>query len=170
MNRAQAFFAQPGVVAVTGHRLNRLKPAVATQLSHICETTFQHADPACALLSCLADGTDLIAAMAWPKTHRLLSLLPVPVPMWRSILCDLVDPQAFEDVLARTVPDTIASQGTPDYEALADAMVARCDRLFAVWNGEPGLPGGTGSVVARARAAGKPVLHLALEGDRLFFP
>jgi len=49
-------------------------------------------------------------------------------------------------------------------------MVLRCDRLFAVWNGAPGRPGGTGSVVARAVAAGKPVLHLALLGDRLFFP
>jgi len=107
MNRPADFFDHPGVVAVTGHCLNRMTPPVAARLLEICQTTFREADPDCILLSCLADGTDLIAAMAWPESRRLHSLLPVPLPRWRAILGDLVDPGMLDGVLARTVPEII---------------------------------------------------------------
>lgn len=47
---------------------------------------------------------------------------------------------------------------------LARHLATTCDRLIAVWNGRPGQPGGTGSVVARARALGREVLRIDPSG------
>lgn len=159
-----SFFSTPGRVAVTGHRLNRLPPPLPDRLSAACTRFFGTPHPECRLISCLADGTDLIAADAWPDDRVLETLLPVPVEAWRRIVSRSTDLCALTRALARSTPMVLLSQGdAPDYDALADRLVASCDRLFAVWDGDPGKPGGTGSVVARARAQGKPVLHLPLE-------
>jgi hypothetical protein len=49
--------------------------------------------------------------------------------------------------------------------AAGQAVVERCDHLFAVWDGRPGRgPGGTADVVAYARARGRPVTVLWVDG------
>lgn len=157
-----SIFQQPGIVGVTGHRLNRLPDPLPGTLLDMCRHLFGTPHPDCALLSCLADGTDLIAAAAWPETHVLKSLLPVDVETWRQIVSSSTTLDQLDDALARSTPEVLPNEGQPDYGALADALIDRCDRLFAVWDGAAGKPGGTGSVVARARALGKPVFHLPL--------
>jgi hypothetical protein len=47
------------------------------------------------------------------------------------------------------------------YMALGYLVVDSCDLLLAAWNGRPAAAlGGTGDVVAYARAVGRPVVHL----------
>jgi hypothetical protein len=49
--------------------------------------------------------------------------------------------------------------------AAGQAVVQRCDHLFAVWDGRPSRgPGGTADVVAYARARGRPVTVLWVDG------
>jgi hypothetical protein len=51
------------------------------------------------------------------------------------------------------------------YLAAGQAMVDRCDHVFAIWDGRParGL-GGTADIVTYARARGRPVTVLWVEG------
>ncbi len=156
------FFATPGRVAVTGHRLNRLPAPLPARLFARCQALFGTPHPDCVLMSCLADGTDLIAASAWPRDRTLETLLPVTVPVWRQIVSEFTALDTLDAALARSTPVVLSEGADPDYRALADRLIAECDRLFAVWDGAPGKPGGTGSVVARAHEMGKPVLHLPL--------
>lgn len=158
----EGFFASPGCVAVTGHRLDRLPDPMPERLMAACRDLYGVPHRECNLLSCLADGTDLIAAAAWPADRLLETLLPVPVALWHSHVQPSEAARQLRAALARSRPEILAPAGPPDFVALADRLVSRCDRLFAVWDGRPGKPGGTGSVVARARALGKPVLHLPL--------
>ncbi|SNY38907.1 nucleoside 2-deoxyribosyltransferase [Paractinoplanes atraurantiacus] len=51
------------------------------------------------------------------------------------------------------------------YLAAGQAMVDRCDHLFAVWDGRPARGvGGTADIVRYARAQGRPVTVLWVEG------
>lgn len=69
----------------------------------------------------------------------------------------------LDDALARADVSILNNAAVPDYTALAKQLVVRTDRILAVWDGEPGRPGGTGSVVRYAHTQGKPVLHIPLE-------
>jgi len=123
---------------------------------------FATAHPNCVLVSCFADGTDLIAAQAWPRSHRLEGLLPVPISRWRPILAESMATAVLDEVLARAHVTVLTDGQDPNYVQLADRLVDRVDRLLAVWDGEAGRAGGTGSVVRAASAQGKPVLHIPL--------
>jgi hypothetical protein len=51
--------------------------------------------------------------------------------------------------------------GPAAYAALGQVLVDQCDVLLAAWNGRPAQDaGGTGGVVAYARACRKPLVHL----------
>lgn len=51
--------------------------------------------------------------------------------------------------------------GPAAYAALGQVLVDQCDVLVAAWNGQPAQDaGGTGGVVAYARACRKPLVHL----------
>ncbi len=156
----QAFFAKPGTVAVTGHRANRITAVAEAQLAQICAGLFKAAHRECALLSCLASGADTVAAETWPEAHELRTLLPVPVADWRSLIRPEMAVSRFDHLVNRAAPEILCHGAAPDYAALADALLDRSDRLFAIWDGATGRPGGTGSVVGKARARGMPVLHL----------
>lgn len=54
-----------------------------------------------------------------------------------------------------------AERSAESYLALGRWLVDNADMLIAAWNGAaPAKPGGTGDVVALARAAGRPVIHV----------
>jgi hypothetical protein len=120
-------------------------------------------------VSSLADGADqLFAAHVLASGGILEAVLPWP-DYAGSLAAD--DSRArFEDLVraAKTVItlpcDEPSDQG---YLAAGQALVDRCDHLFAVWDGLParGL-GGTGDVVAYARARGCPVTVLWIDGVR----
>jgi hypothetical protein len=151
---------------VTGHRL--LPPGVA---EHAMDHWRRVLPTGAGLLgvSSLADGADqLFAAHVLASGGTLEAVLPWP-DYAGSLAAD--DSRArFEDLVraAKTVItlpcDEPSDQG---YLAAGQALVDRCDHLFAVWDGLParGL-GGTGDVVAYARARGCPVTVLWIDGVR----
>lgn len=163
MSKTNLFFSRPGRVGVTGHRLNRLTAPMVRALADRCEALFASAHKDCRLMSCLADGTDTIAAKAWPDTHGLDVLLPVPVQTWRDVVAPLIPLSELDALIARAHVTCLTDNTEPDYVALAEQLLLRSDRILAVWDGAPGKPGGTGDVVARAQAAGMDVLHIPLE-------
>lgn len=160
---ARTFVSTPGVLGVTGHRLDRLTPAHQAQLAALSRSLFAQVHADCQLLSCLAEGTDTIVAEAWPSDRGLHGLLPVEETHWRQSISGVLDPGRFDALIARAEVETLGQTPPVDWTALSMALVAQIDRVFAVWDGLPGKPGGTGSVVAAARAAEKPVLHLKFE-------
>lgn len=167
---ALAFFACPGLVGVTGHRLNRLTPDHEDALSRIATELFADAVPGCRLISGMAEGADTILAEAWPGQRDLIALLASAVDDWCAQMDAVMAQGRCRALLDRAVEVDAPSTIEPDYEALATRLVARSDRLFAVWDGARGARGGTGSVVRAARAAGKPVLHLRFSPEGFDWP
>ena len=161
---ALAHFARPGIVGVTGHRLDRLTPHHSQALSTLCAELFADSHSDCQLLTCMAEGTDTVVAEAWPHDRKLLGLLPKNTDHWRDTMALVMDPARFDQLRARAEITSLGQKDDVDWSALAKALVQRADRIFAVWDGAVGRPGGTSSVVTAAKKAGKPVLHLRFMG------
>ncbi|CAI7979047.1 conserved hypothetical protein [Frankia sp. Hr75.2] len=112
-------------------------------------------------VSCVAEGADAIFADAvLTAGGQLVVIIPsrdyrltVVRPHHASVFDRLVE-VASEVVI---LPFEVANQRA--YEAANAALLARADRLVAVWNGEPpsSKGGGTADAVLQARAAGIPV-------------
>ena len=154
-------------VGVTGHRWNRLCRARAVDLERDLVALFrsiaQETDAPCTLVCGMAEGADMVAASCRPADWALEAALPLPRFAWPKHLA--TQPGVTEDDLAefarlmedasvvtfdRLAPD-------PDYLSLAHHIATTCDRVVAVWDGNPGRPGGTADVIARARAGGTEV-------------
>ncbi len=151
---------------VTGHRI--LPPDIVDRaVDH-----WRRVLPAGALLhgvSNLADGADqLFAAHVLAAGGTLEVVLPCE-GYAGSLIAD--DSRArFEDLrrAAATVV-TMPYPGPSEHAFLAagQAVVDRCDHLFAVWDGCParGL-GGTADIVGYAQTRGRPVTVLWIDGVR----
>lgn len=171
-------------MGVTGHRWNRIESDHAPALRELLEEVFTclsslFAGPEPVLATGMAEGADLLAVEALPKHWKLLALLPLPAGSWRNHL---------ELHATGNIPSTLASldkamkryetqhieiptqrSGAPDYVALATALTNASDLLIAVWNGEDGLPGGTGHAVSMARRKDIPVLQVWHPGNGKWF-
>ncbi|MFB9362794.1 hypothetical protein [Actinoplanes nipponensis] len=118
-------------------------------------------------VSNLADGADqLFAAQVLAAGGTLEVVLPCR-GYARSLLAD--DSRArFEEL--RRAATTVTTMPYPEpseraFLAAGQALVDRCDHLFAVWDGRPARGvGGTADVVAYARAHGCPVTVLWVDG------
>ena len=151
---------------VTGHRI--LPPSIV-------ECAVRHWSrvlPAGSRLhgvSNLADGADqLFAAHVLAAGGTLEVVLPCE-GYAGSLIAD-ESRTRFEEL--RRSAATVLTMPYPEpsdqaFLAAGQALVDRCDHLFAVWDGRParGL-GGTADVVAYARARGRPVTVLWVEGVR----
>ena len=72
------------------------------------------------------------------------------------------DVQGFRALLERAEVETLSTSGTDEdsYLAAGKRVVDLCDRLFAVWDGQPAKgKGGTGDIVAYAISQKKPIVH-----------
>ncbi|MEV6598728.1 hypothetical protein AB0M36_17985 [Actinoplanes sp. NPDC051346] len=151
---------------VTGHRT--LPPSIADRaMDH-----WRRALPTGAGLrgvSSLADGADqLFATHVLAAGGTLEAVLP-----WADYADSLTanGSRARFDNLVRAAATVItmpyAGPCEEGFLAAGQALVDRCDHLFAVWDGLParGL-GGTGDVVAYARSRGLPVTVLWIDGLR----
>ena len=150
-------------IAVTGHRRNRLDDAAIAGVELQIAATLTALGPPRKgqhqLLSGMADGADLAAMRACPAGWRMQAHLAQPAPAWAAMLAGVSQTDAAS--FARLLPHAdlhVQSGPQPDYIALGHTLIAACDGLIGVWNGQPGRPGGTADVVAMAQAAGKPVL------------
>lgn len=120
-------------------------------------------------ITCLADGADQLFA------HAVLSLggrvdVILPAPDYRDRVVKRHNLAQFDALIAEAADVEhmpFETSGRKAYMAASEALVARSDRLVAVWDGEPsGGLGGTADVVAHARRAGIPVQVVWPSGAR----
>jgi hypothetical protein len=162
-------FEEPGTevdvrFGVTGHRV--LPPGIA-------ESAVRHwrrVLPAGALLqgvSNLADGADQLFAGYVLSAGGTLDVV-LPCEGYAGSLSTNDGRTRFEDLrraAARVITMPYPEPSDQAFLAAGQAVVDRCDHLFAVWDGRParGL-GGTADVVAYARTRGRRVTVLWVEG------
>jgi hypothetical protein len=118
-------------------------------------------------VSNLADGADqLFATHVLAAGGKLEAVLPCE-GYAGSLIAD--DSRArFEDLRRAAVRVVTLPYPEPSEQAFlaaGQALVDRCDHLFAVWDGRPARGvGGTADVVAYARSCGRAVTVLWVEG------
>jgi hypothetical protein len=110
-------------------------------------------------ISCLADGADQLFAWAVLDAGGQLEVI-VPAARYRDGLPESAH-SAYDALLARASAvdrlDRVESTSEA-HMAASQAMLAKADRLFAVWDGKPSRGyGGTADIVAEARKDGVPV-------------
>ncbi|GAA1897174.1 hypothetical protein [Streptantibioticus ferralitis] len=147
-------------LAVTGH-MDLTEGTVPLVRDAFRSLLAQYAGPDLVGISCIARGADsLFAEAILDAGGRLVVVLPsqdyreVKVKPDRLPLFDrLVEAADRIVVMPHETPNRAA------YEAANREVLARADRLVAVWNGQPpaGKGGGTADVVIEARALGIPV-------------
>ncbi|WP_345864350.1 hypothetical protein [Sphingomonas qilianensis] len=120
------------------------------------------------LVSALAEGADQYGAMAAIELgYRLQAILPLPQEDYRQDF-DAVGARKFDAL--RGQADRILelppqhSGREESYTLAGRAIIAHCDILIALWDGEPARgTGGTADVVSMALRRGVPVIHLAMQ-------
>ncbi|XVU28235.1 hypothetical protein ACQPZJ_14670 [Actinoplanes sp. CA-054009] len=149
---------------VTGHRV--LPPGIAERAVRHWRRVLPGGSSPYGVSS-LADGADqLFASHVLAAGGTLEAVLPCE-GYAASLITD--DSRARLRELCRaavkvtTLPYPAPSEQA--YLAAGLAMVDRCDHLFAVWDGRPARgTGGTADIVTYARAQGRPVTVLWVEG------
>jgi hypothetical protein len=151
-------------VAVTGHRflanIDELLPAIDCVLDAV-EARWPGLP--LTVISALAEGSDrLVAGRALTRPGAKL-IVPLPMPE-KEYAQDFRQPGSWEEFLhllgraecvVRFPP---ASTRPMAYEAAGEWMLEQSDLLIALWDGQPaGGNGGTGNVVALARAKALPL-------------
>jgi hypothetical protein len=149
---------------VTGHRV--LPPSIVDRAVEHWSRVLP-ADTHLHGVSNLADGADqLFATQVLAAGGTLEVVLPCE-GYAGSLIAD--DSRArFEDL--RAAAATVHTMPYPEpseqaFLAAGQALVDRCDHLFAVWDGRPARGvGGTADIVTYARSRGCPVTVLWVEG------
>jgi hypothetical protein len=120
-------------------------------------------------VSNLADGADQLFAARVLAAGGTLEVV-LPCEGYAASLSTDDSRERFENLRRAAV--TVLTMPYPEpseqaFLAAGQALVDRCDHLFAVWDGGParGL-GGTADIVAYARALGRPITVLWVEGVR----
>jgi len=163
-------------VGVTGHRRLEneatVEAAVRTALRGLAERDGKRV----VVLTALAEGADRLVARVASETPSDTSLevaLPLEQAEYERDFTESVG--EFRDLLGRanavSVLDGPARQGKarhPEaYAPLGRHIAESCDVLLAIWDGQPARgPGGTGEVVALARARGVEVAWIRPDGTR----
>ncbi|WP_253780240.1 hypothetical protein [Goodfellowiella coeruleoviolacea] len=147
-------------VGVTGH--SNLAPAclpvVAAELGAALRE-LGAASGALTGVSCLAPGADQVFARVLLELGGRLEVV-LPALDYRDRLAPehVADFDALRAAASAVTVLPFARSGRRAYVAANQRVLDRVDHLVAVWDGQPaGGAGGTGDVVARARAAGLPV-------------
>ncbi len=134
--------------------------------------------PRLAVLSPLAEGADrLVAEAALAQGAWLSAVLPMPEAEYERDFPGSVAQFRTLRAAAESMggvtrlhlkPGFTPDERTETYAQVGAFTLRNCDILIAIWDGQPPRgPGGTAEVVARARAAGLPVLHIHPHTDRL---
>jgi hypothetical protein len=155
---------EPLRVGVTGHRIfaegERIAAGVERALDGI-----QRAFPSRPLVavSALAEGADrLVAERVLARGGGALEVvLPLPRDEYLTDFPTTASRQAFAVLLQRAarVRELPAAGGRDEaYAAGGEAVLERADVMLVVWDGQGAQGrGGTGAIVARARARGLPI-------------
>ncbi|MEV0033776.1 hypothetical protein [Nocardia sp. NPDC050793] len=117
-------------------------------------------------VSCIARGADSVFARAVLDAGARLEVV-LPSRNYRAAKVKPDHAALFDDLVARAAKVLVMDYddaGREAYEAANEAVLGSVDRLIAVWDGETGQAGSTGSVVDLARAKGVPVHVVWPEG------
>jgi hypothetical protein len=111
-------------------------------------------------ITCLAAGADQLFARAVLSLGGHYDVI-LPAPDYRDTVVKPGNLADFDALLAEASDVQFMpfeTSGREAYMAASEALLARSDRLLAVWDGKPsGGLGGTSDVVAHARHVGVPV-------------
>ncbi|MFI5910771.1 hypothetical protein [Dactylosporangium sp. NPDC051541] len=153
-------------IGITGH--TNLTDGTAEAIYAALLAELSAAGPGLIGVTCLADGADQLFARAVDAVGGTYEVI-LPAPDYRR----LVAPDRRDDfdtllaAAATVVPTGERHAGRRAYVAANHIMLARVDRLLAVWDGhDHGPPGGTADVVTRARAAALPLKVIWPAGAR----
>lgn len=107
-------------------------------------------------VSCIARGADPVFAQAVLEAGARLEVV-LPSRNYRETEVKPDRALVFDELVARATEVEamdFEAAGRKAYEAANEALLGSADRLVAVWDGEGGEAGGTGSVVKLARDRG----------------
>lgn len=147
-------------IAVTGH-MDLTAESVPLVRAALREVLARHAADGLVGVSCIAAGSDSIFAEVVSEVGGRLVVV-IPSQDYRTAK---VKPEhaAIFDHLVETAVEVVTlpheSANRQAYESANAELLARADRLVAVWDGTPpsGKGGGTADTVLDAREAGLPV-------------
>jgi len=155
-------------IAITGHR------GLPAATEHLVDQAIRDQLAADAAgdhlvgLSNLADGADQIFARAVLDAGGQLEVI-VPATQYRDGLPEAAQPEYDSLLSAASKVDRLSyfESTEESHMAASQAMLARADRLYAVWDGKPARGyGGTADVVAEAEGSGIPVTVIWPKGAR----
>jgi hypothetical protein len=109
--------------------------------------------------SCIARGADSVFARAVLEAGGRLEVV-LPSRNYREAKVKPDHAPLFDELVERASEVRVMDfddAGREAYEAANEALLGSADRLVAVWDGEEGEAGGTGSVVKLARERGVAV-------------
>lgn len=153
-------------VAVTGHRWTKISHHYEDDIRASFSRTFEDLSTATArfvLVTGMAEGADILAAQARPSHWRLEPVLALSEDRWRTHLSKPParvpqDRELFDALMEHADPAVVApNTDQPDFGFVAEHIINTCDCIVSLWNGQPGKPGGTADVIARAGEHGVPV-------------
>lgn len=146
-------------VGVSGHRHLANTGAVADAVDDVLDELAGASS--LVAVSSLAEGADrIVAERALARGGSLDVHLPLPPDVYADDFPDTTG--EFDALLAAARTVTVVHQDDDSreaaYERAGHAVLAQCDVLLALWDGEPARGrGGTADMVAHARRAGLPV-------------
>lgn len=157
-------------IGLVGHRRNKLSEPELAELPRRLRALFDEIGLAAgsapvALVTGMAEGTDLIGAATRPLAWSLVAILTEPP---KSLADRMERADAAELLRLCAEPGVTLELLTgpfDDYYRQARAIISRSRLLVAVWDGQPGRgPGGTADSVSRAYAAHRPTVILPAAG------
>jgi hypothetical protein len=168
-------------IGVTGHRAVALPPARLARLQEAINRAFsalkQTGDESgenLQVISALAEGADrMVADAGLANGAALIAVLPFPRAIYSLDFAEEQSKQEFARFLANAAEvieldgDTTSDDSrNAAYSAVGEAVVARSNLIFALWDGgPPNGPGGTSEIVDYARRHGCPVLWFKLDDE-----
>lgn len=162
-------------IGVTGHRLARLGPermtAIAAAASRVLgllqDQAAQHGGARCVLVTNLADGADsILADAALDLGMQLDAVLPFPRIDYAQDFAKGPVAEAFERHLTGAakvfeLPGIRGDDGASAraYERAGRIVIAQCDLLIGVWDGQPAMGrGGAAQIIAEAAEQAVPII------------
>lgn len=144
------------IVAITGHRPNRVKNMSAVQASIKQALKILQAEE---VVQGLAAGADLWSGLAALE----LGIPVVSVKPWAGHAPSSADKALYELVESRShevivVNESTNFPGNYVYHERNHAMVDRSDTVLAIWDGQP--TGGTYATVKYAQSLGRRILRI----------
>ena len=150
-------------IGVTGHRIlterEKVKRSIDVVLNHIAKN---FPDNKWLLLSSLAEGADcMVVEEAMTRFNvTLLAVLPAPEEQYFSTFIDKIEKTKAETFLKKAKKIIMPASSTIEraYQIAGQYIVTHSDIMIAIWDGQDAQGiGGSGEIVALARAQGKPI-------------